>query len=191
MYNKYNIIYADPPWTYRDKAQAGQRGVEFKYPTMTIEDIKSLPIHNISDDNCILFLWVTFPLLQEGLDTIKAWGFTYKTIGFNWIKKNKKNVETNFWGMGNWTRSNSEICLLAIKGKPKRISAKVHSVIETFETETIESPIEKHSKKPDIVRYRIEELCGDIPRIELFAREKVSGWDVWGNEVNSDIEMAL
>ena len=188
---KYNIILADPPWTYRDKAQAGNRGVEFKYPTMSIEDIKSLPIHNISDDNCILFLWVTFPLLQEGLDTIKAWGFTYKTIGFNWIKKNKKNVETNFWGMGNWTRSNSELCLLGIKGKPKRISAKVHSIVETFETETIESPIEKHSKKPDIVRYRIEELCGDIPRIELFAREKVSGWDVWGNEVNSDIEMAL
>lgn len=158
---------------------------------MTIEDIKSLPIHNISDDNCILFLWVTFPLLQEGLDTIKSWGFTYKTIGFNWIKKNKKNIETNFWGMGNWTRSNSELCLLGIKGKPKRISAKVHSIVETFETETIESPIEKHSKKPDIVRYRIEELCGDIPRIELFAREKVSGWDVWGNEVNSDIEMAL
>lgn len=93
--------------------------------------------------------------------------------------------------MGNWTRSNSELCLLGIKGKPKRISAKVHSIIETFETETIESPIEKHSKKPDIVRYRIEELCGDISRIELFAREKVSGWDVWGNEVNSDIEMAL
>ena len=103
---------------------------------MTIEDIKSLPIHNISDDNCILFLWVTFPLLQEGLDTIKSWGFTYKTIGFNWIKKNKKNIETNFWGMGNWTRSNSELCLLGIKGKPKRISAKVHSIVETFETET-------------------------------------------------------
>jgi len=181
---KYNIIYADPPWTYRDKAQAGQRGVEFKYPTMSIEDIKNLPIHNIADDDCILFLWVTFPLLQEGLDTIKAWGFTYKTIGFNWVKKNKKSIETNFWGMGNWTRSNSEICLLAIKGKPKRISASVHSVIETYETETIESPIEKHSKKPDIVRYRIEELCGDLSRIELFAREKVDGWDSLGFDID-------
>ena len=184
MNKKYNIIYADPPWTYRDKAQAGQRGVEFKYPTMSIEDIKNLPIHNIADDDCILFLWVTFPLLQEGLDTIKAWGFTYKTIGFNWVKKNKKSIETNFWGMGNWTRSNSEICLLAIKGKPKRISASVHSVIETYETETIESPIEKHSKKPDIVRYRIEELCGDLSRIELFAREKVDGWDSLGFDID-------
>jgi len=150
---------------------------------MTIEDIKNMPIQNISEENCILFIWITFPLIQEGLNTIKAWGFKYKTIGFNWIKKNKKNTETNFWGMGNYTRSNSEICLLAIKGKPERISASVHSVIETFETETIESPIEKHSKKPDIVRYRIEELIGDLPRIELFARQYTPGWTVWGNEV--------
>lgn len=171
------------------KLKQDKGGVEFKYPTMSIKDIKNLPIHNISNDDCILFLWVTFPLLQEGLDTIKAWGFTYKTIGFNWIKKNKKNIETNFWGMGNWTRSNSEICLLAIKGKPKRMSASIHSVIETFETETIESPIGKHSKKPDIIRHRIVELCGELPRIELFAREKVEGWDSYGNEIESDIEL--
>ena len=78
-------------------------------------------------------------------------------------------------GMGNWTRSNPELCLLAIKGKPKRISASVHSVIDT--------PIERHSKKPDIVRDKIVSLCGNLPRIELFARQKTEGWDVWGNEV--------
>ena len=188
--NKYSVIYADPPWTYNDKCHAGKRGVEYKYPTMSIEDIKNLQISNIADDNCILFLWVTFPLLQEGLDTIKAWGFTYKTVAFNWIKRNKKS-DSLFWGMGNWTRSNSEICLLAIKGKPKRISAKVHSVIETFETEQIDARISRHSKKPDEIRNRIVELMGDIPRIELFAREKVNGWNAWGNEVDSDIDMIV
>jgi site-specific DNA-methyltransferase (adenine-specific) len=186
---KYNIIYADPPWSYADKASSGKRGASYKYDVMNINDIKNLPIHNITDDNCILFLWVTFPMIQEGLDVIKSWGFTYKTVAFVWVKKNKKNQETNFWGMGNWTRSNSEVCLLAIKGKPKRISAKVHSVIETFKTETLESPIEGHSKKPDIVRNKIIELCDDIPRIELFARQKADGWSSWGNEIESDIHI--
>lgn len=171
---KYQIIYADPPWSYKDKCRSGKRGAEFKYQCMNIEAIKALPIQHISDDDCILFLWVTFPMLQEGLDVIKAWGFTYKTIGFNWVKRNKKS-DSWFWGMGNWTRSNSEICLLAVKGKPKRVSAKVHSVID--------SPIEGHSKKPDITRNRIVQLCGDCSKIELFARQTIDGWDCWGDEV--------
>lgn len=170
---KYNIIYADPPWTYRDKCHAGNRGVEYKYPTMTIDEIKNMPVQALTMDDAMLFLWVTFPLLQEGLDTMKAWGFEYKTIGFNWIKTNKKS-ESLFWGMGNWTRSNSELCLLGVKGKPKRQSASVHSVVL--------APIGKHSKKPDIIRDKIVELCGDVPRIELFARNATTGWDVWGNE---------
>ena len=174
---KFKIIMSDPPWTYNDKALAGNRGACCKYDVMTIEDIKNLPVQDISDDDCILFMWVTFPLLQEGLDTIKAWGFTYKTIGFNWVKKNKKS-DSWFWGMGNWTRSNSEICLIGIRGKPKRMSARVHSVVD--------SKIEGHSKKPQEVRDRIVELCGDIPRIELFARNKTEGWSVWGNEVECD-----
>lgn len=178
MNKKYNIIYADPPWQYKDKALAGNRGACCKYDVMTIEDIKALPINNIADNDCILFIWVTFPLLQAGLDTIKAWGFVYKTIGFNWVKKNKKS-DSWFWGMGNWTRSNPELCLIGIKGKPKRLSAKVHSIIDT--------PIEEHSKKPDIARDKIIELVGDLPRIELFARQKANGWDVFGNEVESDI----
>ena len=172
---KYNIIYADPPWQYKDKALSGKRGVDFKYNTMSLEDIKKLPINDIADKDCLLFLWVTMPQLECAFDLIKSWGFTYKTCAFNWIKKNKKSTNTNFWGMGNWTRSNSEICLLAIKGKPKRMSAKVHQVIE--------SPIQQHSKKPDIVRDKIVELCGDLQRIELFARNTTENWDVWGNEV--------
>ena len=171
---KYSIIYADPPWNYKDKACAGKRGAGFKYKTMSIKDIQELPVQNISGDNCMLFIWVTFPLLQEGMDTIKLWGFKYKTIGFNWIKLNKK-ARTRFWGMGNWTRSNSELCLLGIKGKPKRISASVHSIVISHK--------EEHSKKPNLVRDRIIKLCGDITRIELFAREKIQGWDCWGDEV--------
>lgn len=119
-------------------------------------------------------MWVTFPCLLEGLKTIKAWGFDYKTCGFCWIKTNKKQ-NTPFWGMGYWTRANAEICLIAIKGKISRISKSVHQVIM--------SPIEEHSKKPDIVRDKIVELVGDLPRIELFARQYADGWDCWGNEV--------
>mgnify|MGYP000218166485 CR=1 FL=1 len=171
---KYNIVYADPPWSYRDKCRSGQRGAEYKYPCMNISDIKNLPVQSITDQDCVLFLWATFPMIQEGLDTLKAWGFTYKTVGFVWVKKNKKS-DSWFWGMGNWTRSNSEICLLGTKGRPKRISAGVHSVID--------DRIEKHSKKPDSARKRIVELCGDIPKIELFARQSMSDWDCWGNEV--------
>ena len=170
---KYSIIYADPAWFYGNSIH---RGAAIKhYKTMQNSDIENMPVENISAKDCILFLWATFPKLQESLNVINAWGFTYKTIGFVWIKKNKKQTNTNFWGMGNWTRSNAEICLIATKGKPKRIAANIHSVIET--------PIEKHSKKPDIIRDKIVELVGDLPRIELFARETAEGWDSWGNEV--------
>lgn len=181
--DKYDVLYADPPWTYRDKCKSGNRGVEFKYPTMTIEDIKSLPVKEIASDNSALFLWVTWPLLKEGIDTLESWGLDYKTIAFNWIKMNKKSP-TPFWGMGNWTRSNSEPCLLGVRGKPKRASASVHSVIL--------SPIQKHSKKPDEARDRIVELMGDAKRIELFARELYPGWTCVGNDVDgSDIRQVL
>ena len=117
----------------------------------------------------------------EGRSVLEHWGFKYKTVAFVWIKKNKKNPSL-FWGMGFWTRANAEICILATKGNPKRISARVHQVII--------SPIEEHSKKPNEARKRIEELIGDLPRIELFARQKADGWDVWGNEVESDIDLS-
>lgn len=177
---KYQIIYADPPWSYRDKALAGNRGAVCKYPVMTGGVLQDLPIGQIAAKDCILFLWVTMPKLNECFDLIKAWGFEYKTVGFTWIKKNKKSG-TNFWGMGRWTRANAELCLIATKGKPKRLDAGVHSVIET--------KIEQHSKKPDIIRDQIVKLMGDLPRIELFARQKTKGWDVWGNEVESDIKL--
>lgn len=177
---KYKIIYADPPWSYRDKAAAGKRGAAFKYPVMTLEDLKKLPVGGVADENSILFMWVTMPKLDECFEVIKAWGFDYKTVGFTWVKTNKKSPG-HFMGMGNWTRANAELCLIATKGSPKRINAGVHSVVV--------SPLEGHSKKPDQVRDRIVVLIGDLPRIELFARDKTEGWDVWGNEVESDITL--
>lgn len=173
---KYQLIYADPPWQYQDKQNARERGASYKYQTQDLNWIKNMPIQDIVDENCVLFLWATFPLLPDALQVIDAWGFKYRTVAFNWVKKNKI-ADSWFWGMGNYTRSNSEVCLLAIKGKspPKRICNNVHSVVD--------ARIERHSKKPDEVRDRIVALMGDIPRIELFARQKTEGWDAWGNEI--------
>jgi len=171
---KYNIIYADPPWEYRNMGNI-QATANSHYKTMKQKDIEDLGkyIKEISDKNCMLFMWATFPKIQEALNTIKAWGFEYKTIGFNWTKKNKNG--SNFFGVGWYTKSNGEICLIGIKGKPIKISNKISQMIETTR--------EQHSKKPAIVRNKIIELCGDLPRIELFARQYADGWDCWGSEV--------
>ena len=176
---KYGIIYADPPWHYRVYSKKGAgRSAESHYPTMTIEEIQALPVSELADKDCALFMWIIFPLLKESLSVLSAWGFKFKTIAFVWIKQNRKS-DSLFWGMGYWTRANAEFCVLATKGKPKRMAKNVHQVIV--------SHIEEHSKKPDEARRRIVRLMGDLPRIELFARQKSAGWDVWGNEVESDI----
>lgn len=176
---KYGIIYADPPWHYRVYSKKGAgRSAESHYPTMTIEEIQALPVSELANKDCALFMWITFPLLKESLSVLSAWGFKFKTIAFVWIKQNRKS-DSLFWGMGYWTRANAEFCVLATKGKPKRMAKNVHQVIV--------SHIEEHSKKPDEARRRIVRLMGDLPRIELFARQKTAGWDVWGNEVESGI----
>ena len=173
---KYSIIYADPPWFYNDSYAIGDN-----YELMKDEDIYNLPIEDICNDNCVLFLWATFPKLPEAIETIKKWGFNYKTVAFVWIKRNKKS-SSNFWGLGNWTRGNAEIVLLGIKGKIKKSNkGDIHQIINT--------PIQRHSKKPDIVRDKIVQLMGDLTRIELFTRERIYGWDSWGNEVESNIEL--
>jgi len=168
---KYNIIYADPPWRYQDRKCNG--ACEFHYDTMNIKDICKLPIKNIADKDCVLFLWTTYPMLQEAMDLISAWGFKYKTIGFQWVKQNKSG-NGFFFGLGRWTRGNTECCLIAVKGKPKRKNNSVGQLII--------SPIQAHSQKPDEARQKIVELMGDLPRIELFARQHAEGWDCWGNE---------
>lgn len=145
---------------------------------MPLEDIKALPVEELAGRDCVLFLWATFPMLQEALDVIRAWGFKFKTVAFTWIKLAPKS-DSIFWGLGYWTRSNAEICLLATKGQPKRQAKNVHQVII--------SHIEEHSKKPEEARRRIMALMGDVPRVELFARRPADGWDVWGNEVQSNV----
>lgn len=173
---KYSIIYADPPWRYECKNIQG--AAENHYPTMSIDELCALPVETLAAKDCLLFLWTTFPQLPEALRLIRSWGFSYKTVAFVWLKQNRKSP-TWFYGLGYWTRGNAEICLLAKRGKPQRHSNAVHQFII--------SPIERHSKKPDITRDKIVELAGDLPRIELFARQTPPGWDVWGNEVDSDI----
>lgn len=170
---KYQIIYADPPWEYKDTGGKLGWGAEKHYTTQGIDFLKQMPIQNIADDNCIMFMWATMPLLKEALDLIESWGFTYKTNAFTWIKKSKCG-KSLFYGLGRWTRGNAELCLLATKGKPKRKSESVFSVV-------VERNL-GHSMKPHIVRKKIIELVGDLPRIELFARETAEGWDSFGNE---------
>lgn len=169
---KYSVIYADPPWRYNDRGCNGS--AEKHYPAMRIEDICNLPVREISADDCVLFLWATYPMMQEAMRVIEAWGFEYKTLGYQWVKQNRSG-NGYFFGLGRWTRGNTESCLIATKGKPRRVNNGVSQLII--------SPVREHSRKPDIVRDKIVQLMGDVPRVELFARQKTNGWDVWGNEV--------
>jgi len=169
---KYNIIYADPPWSYRGKMM--NSSVTDHYSVMSLDDICSLPVKDISDDDCVLFLWVTLPKLNEFMKVVTAWGFEYKTVAFVWVKENKRS-NSFFFGLGRWTRANPEICILATKGRIQRLRSDIRQLQI--------HPIREHSRKPDEIRDRIVDLIGDIPKIELFARERHEGWDVWGNEV--------
>jgi len=182
---KFSIILADPPWRFKvwSRETGCGRAADAHYPTMELDDLKRLPIWKIAAENCALFLWTPPPLLQEGLEVIKSWGFKFKTVAFTWIKLNKKSGGL-FFGMGYWTRANPEFCLLATKGQIKRVNKSVHSVII--------SPIRKHSQKPPEVRERIVRLLGPLPRIELFAREICKGWVSVGDEIDGrDIRSVL
>ena len=172
---KYNIIYADPAWHFKTYSNKGEKRSAIQhYNCLNIDDIYNIPVATISDTNCILFIWIIDSMLPEALETIKRWGFKYKTVAFTWVKQNKKS-DGYFTGMGYWTRCNHEQCLLATRGNPKRLSKAVKQLII--------SKRQEHSKKPDDIRNRIVKLCGDLPRIELFARQKVKGWDYWGDQV--------
>lgn len=171
---KYNIIYADPPWPYAARNNTNTlfgSGAPGKYPVMKWHEIYKLPIQQIADTNCALFLWTVPPFMPKCLQTIEEWGFRFVTKAFTWIKIDKKGDYRLL--TGHYTGSNSEDCYLGIKGSMSVINKGVKQVIAT--------PLEEHSRKPSETRTRIVELFGDIPRIELFAREKVNGWDAWGN----------
>ena len=152
MIRTYEIIYADPPWRYSAKKVQG--AAENHYPTMSIDELCALPVAELAAKDSALFMWATFPQLPEALRLIRAWGFTYKSVAFVWLKKNKK-ADSWFYGLGFWTRANAEVCLLATKGHPKRQAADIHQFII--------SPIEAHSKKPDETRDKIVALMGDRP----------------------------
>jgi len=175
---KYQIIYADPPWKYGFSPKAGS-SIERHYTPMAIDDICSLGVKDISNDNCLLFLWVTMPLLESGLRVIKEWGFRYVTCGFVWVKNSKQfpNKE-RYLGIGSYTKSNAELLLIGRKGKSP-INRKCKTVGQIIRT-----PRLRHSEKPPEVRDRIVQLMGDLPRIELFARQKVEGWDSIGFDID-------
>lgn len=171
---KYSIIYADPPWNSntqfgRDKKKGNQQ----HYQLMTLADIINLPVASIADKNCILFLWVVDAQLFDARDVIKAWGFEYKTVGFTWVKQTITGKD--HYGVGMWTRKNPEMCLIATKGCIRRVNCGVRQLQRYL--------VREHSRKPDEFRDEIVKLVGDLPRIELFARQRVKGWDAWGNEV--------
>jgi len=170
---RYKIIYADPPWSYDDKMNAGKRGADFKYPTLALDDIMSMPVAGMAEQNCTLFMWITFPFMDQAIRVMNAWGFKYKTAAFVWVKTYPKKGSICM-GCGSWTRANAELCLLGVRGKPKRIGKGVSQIIM--------SPRREHSRKPDEARERIVTLMGDLSRIELFARQAVPGWDGWGLE---------
>ena len=177
---KYQIIYADPPWKFNFQKRNGlsDAAKDKLYPTMEANDIISLPIQKIAEDNSVLFLWVMNSEMPLAFKCIEAWGFKYITVAFTWVKTTKN---TYHFGGGNWTRSNPELCLLAKRGNICRKSASIRNLVI--------SPLREHSRKPDEIRNMIIELVGDLPRIELFARQKTDGWDIWGNEVESDIDL--
>ena len=182
---KYNVVYGDPPWLYKQGKSMGpnfQGAADAQYPCMDYKAIGDLPVKDITADDCLLFMWVTFPMLKEGIYVLEKWGFTYKTVAFTWLKTNINNMGM-FFGIGYYTKSNAEICLLGTKGK-------AHSLVKSNKvSQVIITPKTKHSQKPDEARNKIVELVGDIPRIELFARVRAKGWDCFGNEVKSDIKL--
>lgn len=194
----YQIIYADPCWSYGDGGRREvlprYRGVENHYSVLSVQELALMPVERLAAENCALFLWGVWPLLSDMLTVGKAWGFRYKTLAFDWIKTRGKDVAGEpqpFVGLGRWTRSSSEGCFLFVKGSPQRVDKGVRQALETLTQESVKSPLLGHSEKPAEVRDRLVQLCGDVPRIELFARQRVEGWDCWGNEApgGSDVEM--
>ena len=182
MSKKYSIIYADPPWKtkYFKETRDGKLSRSLPYPVMSDTDICNLPVKDIIGDNAILFLWCIDGKIPKLSEIMSSWGFNYKTVGFVWIKKAKTTEGYNAT-FSSYTRKACEFCYIGTRGRYIVSKKNIDQLI-------VESK-KAHSQKPDTARSRIVEMCGDIPRIELFARKKFDGWDSWGNEVNSDIKL--
>lgn len=201
---KYKVILADPPWAYSNKVSNG--AASDHYQTMNIRDIKQIPVWDVAAEDSVLVMWYTSTHVEEAIALADAWGFEVRTMkAFTWVKLNKNaperfdrllenggifdfhdlldfmNAEVKING-GNYTRANSEDCLIAVRGRGlERQSMSVRQIVF--------SCMGEHSEKPKEVHRRIEELYGDVPRLEMFARSSMPGWDCWGNEApNKAIE---
>ena len=179
---KYAAILADPPWRFRTWSETNQAKAPSKhYALMREQDIMEMPVDELAADDCVLFLWACWPTLKMAFSVISSWGFEYKTCAFDWMKAD--NTQPHFFqeeistqvGLGYWTRANTEPCLLATRGRPKRLNADVR--------QGIIAPRREHSRKPDGIHDRIERLVAG-PYVELFARQRRPGWDCWGNETD-------
>lgn len=177
----YQLIYADPPWHFRTHSEKGEgRSAKKHYSIMTLADIAALPVSSIAEKDSVCLMWVIDPMIEQGYQVMRAWGFTPKTVGFYWVKQNKSGLGF-FTGLGYYTRANPEQCILGVKGKGlPRMDKGVPRLIV--------SPRGRHSEKPVEAHARIERLFGDVSRVELFARRKRAGWDVFGNQVEGSIE---
>jgi site-specific DNA-methyltransferase (adenine-specific) len=176
----FSIIYADPSWRYSDQKANDPRMGGITYKTMPVEEICALPVSDLAAKDSVLFLWATMPMLKEALQVIESWGFQYRTCAFCWVKQNPSGSGI-YSGLGHWTNGNAELCLFARRGQPKRVDKSVKQIVL--------APRGRHSAKPPEVRDRIVRLLGDLPRVELFSRERASGWSAWGNEIESDVRL--
>lgn len=184
LQEKYSIIYCDPPWKFKNHTTGGQMigGASYHYNTETIKNLKKMDINSITEKDCVLFMWWVASQPKEAIELVEEWGFEIKTMtAFNWVKTTKTGKL--FFGMGFWTRAGSENCLIAIKGKPKKISSSIRSVHLLIN--------EKHSKKPQLFRDLIVQMFGNLKKLEMFAREKSEGWDVFGNQIENSIKIKL
>lgn len=195
----YNIIYADPPWSYTRTIGNGtirRTDGESHYPTMSVDSLRQIGYHvqRISRKNSALLLWATLPNLPAALQVMESWGFKYKTCWCTWVKTNKAGNKP-FFGVGYYTRSNAELCLLGVKGKIASFKNLVEDEVRDGNPNALSSiciePPRQHSRKPSIVRDNIVTFFGDVPRIELFAREQSPGWCVLGNQSDKYNEQEL
>jgi N6-adenosine-specific RNA methylase IME4 len=206
----YGVILVDPTWPFVTWSPRGKgRSADRHYDMMALDAIKALPIAKLAARDCALFLWATWPTMPIWNEVLTAWGFKYSGIGFLWVKVTPKATFIDLealrqgrtghglhWGMGYGTRANTEPCLFARKGRPRRLGKNVHSVViapdGVMSPDVVVAAVREHSRKPNEVHERIERLFPG-PYLELFARRAVPGWTVWGNEVdgydrNADVE---
>lgn len=178
----YQLIYADPPWHFRVHSKKGEgRSAIQHYSVMSLEDIANMPIKEIAEDNSVCLMWVIDPMIEQGYQVMRAWGFIPKTVGFYWVKQNLKS-EGFFTGLGYYTRANPEQCILGTRGKglPRKDKGVKRLIV---------SPRGRHSAKPVEAYERIERLFGNVSRVELFARCNRQGWSAFGNQVETSIRL--